>query len=168
MRLTVDRPATHAETAAEMDRRGKIIEQLETDNARLTARVAELETENASLASWQCEFTDGKTGLVCAEGGGTYCAMARRVAELEAALVDITGAGEEAWGPDRPCVKIARAALSQPAPAVGTAQTSRGIQDNEPVVIYRGKDGSWWARPQYEFNDGRFETLPPPPEKGGE
>jgi hypothetical protein len=46
-------------------------------------RIAQLEAENASLASWQCEFTDGKTGLVYGEGGSTYCAMAKRVKELE-------------------------------------------------------------------------------------
>lgn len=46
-------------------------------------RIEQLEAENASLASWQCEFTDGKTGLVYGEGGSTYCAMAKRVKELE-------------------------------------------------------------------------------------
>ena len=50
------------------------------------ARIEQLEGENASLASWQCEFTDGKTGLVYGEGGSTYCAMAKRVQKLEAAL----------------------------------------------------------------------------------
>jgi hypothetical protein len=35
-------------------------------------------------------------------------------ADLISALEDITGAAEEAWGPDRPCVKFARAALKEP------------------------------------------------------
>jgi hypothetical protein len=48
------------------------------------ARIEQLEGENASLASWQCEFTDGKTGLVYGDGGSTYCAMAKRVQQLEA------------------------------------------------------------------------------------
>lgn len=26
-------------------------------------------------------------------------------------------------------------------------------------VIYRGEDGQWWARPEYEFFDGRFEAF---------
>jgi hypothetical protein len=56
-------------------------------------RIAQLEGENASLASWQCEFTDGKTGLVYGEGGSTYCAMAKRVKQLEAALRGVV----EAW-----------------------------------------------------------------------
>lgn len=51
--------------------------------------IERLRAENASLASWQCEFTDGKTGLVYGEGGGTYCAMAKRVQKLEAALREI-------------------------------------------------------------------------------
>ena len=54
--------------------------------AILAAKVGKLEAENFSLAAWQCEFTDGKTGLVAAEGGGTYCAMARENARLRAAL----------------------------------------------------------------------------------
>ena len=52
-------------------------------------RIAQLEGENASLASWQCEFTDGKTGLVYGEGGSTYCAMAKRVQKLEAMLREV-------------------------------------------------------------------------------
>jgi hypothetical protein len=35
-------------------------------------------------------------------------------ADLISALEDITEAAEEAWGPDRPCVKFARAALKEP------------------------------------------------------
>jgi hypothetical protein len=31
--------------------------------------------------------------------------------------------------------------------------------DNEKVVIYRGDDGKTWVRPEYEFNDGRFELI---------
>ena len=46
--------------------------------------IARLTAENFSLASWQCEFTDGKTGLVSSEGGSTYCAMAKRVEAFRA------------------------------------------------------------------------------------
>lgn len=41
--------------------------------------IASLRDENASLASWQCEFTDGKTGLVYGQGGTTFCIMAKRM-----------------------------------------------------------------------------------------
>lgn len=54
--------------------------------AEAADRIEALEAENASLSTWQCEFTDGKSGIVYGEGGGTYCAMARRVEALEAAL----------------------------------------------------------------------------------
>ena len=47
-----------------------------------TKEIERLQAENASLASWQCQFTDGKTGIVYSEGGGTYCAMAKRVERL--------------------------------------------------------------------------------------
>ncbi|WP_435654979.1 hypothetical protein [Brucella pituitosa] len=45
---------------------------------------------------------------------------------------------------------------------VGRLQASAPF-DNERIVIYRGEDGQYWARPTYEFYDGRFEALPASP-----
>jgi hypothetical protein len=39
-------------------------------------------------------------------------------------------------------------------------QTDHPLEDDEPLVIYRGKDGELWARPVREFRDGRFEPAP--------
>jgi hypothetical protein len=67
----------------------------------LRAEVERLTAENASLASWQCEFTDGKTGLVYSEGGGTYCAMAKENEKLRAALkkiAKVTYGSDWTWG----------------------------------------------------------------------
>lgn len=36
-----------------------------------------------------------------------------------------------------------------------------GDLDNEKVTVYRGDDGQVWVRPDYEFNDGRFEDIGP-------
>ncbi|WP_395543416.1 hypothetical protein [Neotabrizicola sp. sgz301269] len=64
----------------------KAREMIEAIAAAMRARGAALEAENFSLASWQCEFTDGKTGLVYHDGGGTYCQMQRRAEAAEAEL----------------------------------------------------------------------------------
>lgn len=37
------------------------------------------------------------------------------------------------------------------------------IADEEPVVVYRGDDQRIWVRPVAEFEDGRFEDVPPRP-----
>lgn len=39
-----------------------------------------------------------------------------------------------------------------------------GLNDGCEIVIYRGKNGHLWARATFEFEDGRFEALPPQPE----
>ena len=36
--------------------------------------IEQLRAENAALASWQCPYKDGKTGLVGDECGNQYCA----------------------------------------------------------------------------------------------
>ena len=69
--------------AAREEYRKKIAEQ--------AAEIDRLRAENFSLAAWQCEFTDGKTGLVAHEHGGTYCAMAKENERLRAVFSDFLG-----------------------------------------------------------------------------
>jgi hypothetical protein len=38
-----------------------------------------------------------------------------------------------------------------------------GLTNGEPMVIYRGSDGKLWVRDVVEFEDGRFEFVPPSP-----
>lgn len=56
------------------------------DTAALRAENERLLKENFSLSAWQCEFADGKTGLVAHEHGGTYCAMAKENERLREEL----------------------------------------------------------------------------------
>lgn len=36
-----------------------------------------------------------------------------------------------------------------------------GCVEGDRLAVYRGDDGKLWARPEDEFNDGRFERLEP-------
>lgn len=38
-------------------------------------------------------------------------------------------------------------------------QTSAPLREGAEIVVYRGDDGKFWARPSSEFHDGRFEKL---------
>jgi hypothetical protein len=63
--------------------------------ARLRAEVEALKAENAALASWQCLFTDGTTGLYHDGCGNAQCARDHLVvhltAEVEALRADAAG-----------------------------------------------------------------------------
>ena len=39
----------------------------------------------------------------------------------------------------------------------------RELQDGDRLTVYQGDGGKLWTRFTNEFNDGRFEALPPPP-----
>lgn len=73
-----------------------------------------------------------------------------------AALMNIIGGG---WNPTHRHVKrgseyreIAR----------GELQTDTAIEDYTSLVAYHDKDGNWWFRPVWEFEDGRFAAIETP------
>jgi hypothetical protein len=43
---------------------------------------------------------------------------------------------------------------------LASLQTARPVRDKTVLVVYQGSDGTLWARPKTEFQDGRFERLP--------
>ena len=43
---------------------------------------------------------------------------------------------------------------------IGVGRAQGELQDDDPVVLYRGDDGGLWVRHQVEFCDGRFEEIP--------
>lgn len=44
---------------------------------------------------------------------------------------------------------------------VAVLQAEIPCHESAALVVYRGEDGRFWARPHDEFHDGRFEALPP-------
>ena len=54
------------------------------ESSRLRAEVEALKAENAALASWQCLFTDGTTGLYHDGCGNAQCARDHLVVHLTA------------------------------------------------------------------------------------
>lgn len=60
MRITIERGASHAETAAEMDRRGRVIEQLETEIYRLKKMVK---------YAYNSGFQEGMKEMTSSRGG---------------------------------------------------------------------------------------------------
>ena len=63
---------------------------------RLRAEVEALKAENAALASWQCLFTDGTTGLYHDGCGNAQCARDHLVVHLTAE-VEALRADAERW-----------------------------------------------------------------------
>jgi hypothetical protein len=65
MKITIERSASHAETVAEMDRRGRVIEELETKNTSLKKMVQD--AYNADFSEGMKEFTSNKGGIPWSE-----------------------------------------------------------------------------------------------------
>ena len=66
------------------------------ESSRLRAEVEALKAENAALASWQCLFTDGTTGLYHDGCGNAQCARDHLVVHLTAE-VEALRADAERW-----------------------------------------------------------------------
>ena len=64
--------------------RDESIRMQDAEIARLRAEVEALKAENAALASWQCLFTDGTTGLYHDGCGNAQCARDHLVVHLTA------------------------------------------------------------------------------------
>ena len=76
--------------------RDESIRMQDAEIARLRAEVEALKAENAALASWQCLFTDGTTGLYHDGCGNAQCARDHLVVHLTAE-VEALRADAERW-----------------------------------------------------------------------
>lgn len=92
------------EAAKELDRlraggcaRDQGTTQYCAEAAILAAKVGKLEAECFSLASWQCVYHDGKTGLVCDEHGNQYCAKDKEAARLAKEVERLKGVQQKVY-----------------------------------------------------------------------
>ena len=76
--------------------RDESIRMQDAEITRLRAEVEALKAENAALASWQCLFTDGTTGLYHDGCGNAQCARDHLVVHLTAE-VEALRADAERW-----------------------------------------------------------------------
>lgn len=112
-----DREDTITRLRSEVERLTGERDRQYDQNAEQITRIAALEAEVERLR--RCLSKQPNTYMIVYEDGDherlarAACDLQDEVERLREALEDITGAGEEAWGPDRPCVKLARAALEE-------------------------------------------------------
>ena len=78
--------------------RDESIRMQDAEIARLRAEVDALKAENAALASWQCLFTDGTTGLYHDGCGNAQCARDHLVVHLTAEVEALRADAERLTG----------------------------------------------------------------------
>lgn len=96
----------------------------------------------------------------------------REIAEKTLSALDLSAIGAEGWKPthrhkkrgtDYMLLGIGKMQAENWHEHDGMAEQNPSI-DMREVAVYRGADGQLWVRPREEFEDGRFELLPSPPE----
>lgn len=114
-------------------------------------------------AGYLAKLLNDRDTFIVAKGlWGEFCDTAFALDALSALPVP-----DDGW---RPTHRHMGRGTSYQVVAEGYLQTTALIgtaADDEHVTLYRGEDGRWWVRPTDEFNDGRFEPLPPPPGQEG-
>ena len=70
--------------------------------------IERLRAECQSLAAWVCVHPDGKTGIVCGEGGSQYCAKDAEIERLQADVQTWQGHAKTAiWSDSAECKLLA-------------------------------------------------------------
>lgn len=90
--------------------------------------------------------------------------LAQEVKRLRAALAAASPSAGDGW---RPTHRHVKRGGEYEFIGQGKLQTDGSpLADDQFMIIYRGFDGKLWVRSAREFQDGRFEPLPPPPAEG--
>lgn len=113
----------------------------------------------------EIRHVDGKHSLGAGE-------LAEALMPFLSAL-DLSAIGAEGWKPthrhksrgtEYALLGIGKMQAGTWTDPTGSDETVWKSVDMREVAIYRGADGQLWVRPRDEFEDGRFEPLPSPPE----
>jgi hypothetical protein len=76
-------------------------------------------------------------------------------------LTLINARAEPGW---RPTHRHVKRGTDYEVIGAASLQASRAVGEAAILTIYRDAKGRLWARPEVEFDDGRFELLPAPPD----
>ena len=124
--------------------------------------------DNASVVAKKGNFGAKTAELCIAEADAVRGAIvelttAREVvAALQAAALQPRA---EAWRATHRHLK--RGTEYQVIGCAAVQASKADLRDDAIVYVYRDVEGDLWVRGVEEFNDGRFEALPPPPEPEG-
>lgn len=81
------------------------------------------------------------------------CAVIARSINMKVALLSAAPA------PEGGAVRYRHKKRGTEYTLIGVGRAQGELQDDDPVVLYRGDDGGLWVRHQVEFCDGRFEQV---------
>lgn len=150
---------------------GRIMDAIATDRDRQAAEIAAKDAEIGRLRQIVSDCASAIGNGAFAKPECSLKFMERIPVEIAAVakLLDAEIAELRAlttWRPTHRHVKRGSEYM-----IVGAAElqaSTDDLVDGSEMIVYRGKDGRIWCRQVDEFNDGRFEVLPPSDTMSGE
>jgi hypothetical protein len=137
--------------------------------ASLADKVAEASAKfTKAFNAYQCTHEDDPDDYAAiVDGRGSAFQLAGLIERNLSAILSALRSGEDQFARGRQAGRYRHVKRGSTYTKIGVAelQNSTGIEclEGAQLVIYRAdNDGQLWARPEREFDDGRFEAIPAP------